>query len=183
MLNISFFPFSSSYQELPTHQSVSLVSRGRSALSLAPPHVTPVLGTPTLAMVPVPAPPVTQPFNMQVWIPASTRIEHFQSTVCWLLEQHYEIAVQYSVELKCYQCSSQKCITEPRDRTRACSIFSHSSHCCERKRQACAFSVAYLCDHEKEPDCGRYRCMWSIYNRAFQWPKFPFYFYYTVFLE
>lgn len=54
------------YQESPTHQSVSLVSRGRSATSQAPLHVSPVLGTPTLATVPVRAPPATRPLSMQV---------------------------------------------------------------------------------------------------------------------
>lgn len=56
----------SSHQELPTHQSVSHVSRGRSAASQAPPHAIPVLGTPTPATVPAPAPPVTLPLSMQV---------------------------------------------------------------------------------------------------------------------
>lgn len=63
----SFYLFCSA-QVLPTHQSVFRVSRDLSVESLAPPHVNPVLGTPILAMVPVPALPVTPALSMQVWI-------------------------------------------------------------------------------------------------------------------
>lgn len=42
-------------------------------------------------------------------------------------EQDDETAVQYSVQLNCYQCCLQKHMTEPKDRKRACPIFSHSS--------------------------------------------------------
>lgn len=63
----SFYLFCST-QVLPTHQSVFRVSRDLSVESLAPPHVNPVLGTPILAMVPVPALPVTPALSMQVWI-------------------------------------------------------------------------------------------------------------------
>lgn len=67
--SIHYFPFYSlsfPYQELPTHQSVSHVSQGHSVKSQVPPPVNPVLGTPSLATVPAPAPPATPPFNMQV---------------------------------------------------------------------------------------------------------------------
>ncbi|KAM7414457.1 hypothetical protein PAMA_019331 [Pampus argenteus] len=54
--------------ELPTPQSVSHVSREHSAESQAPLNVNPVLGTPSLATVPVPALCVTPPLTMQTQV-------------------------------------------------------------------------------------------------------------------
>lgn len=58
-----FEPF---YQESPTHQSVFHVNQELSAMSQVPPLAAPVLGTPSLAMAPAPAPPVTPPPSTQV---------------------------------------------------------------------------------------------------------------------
>ena len=98
--SLSFITF---YQVSPTHQSVSHVSRGRSAEPRAPPHVTPVLGTPTLATERAPAPPVTRPLSMQVG-----RNTHTEKDVHILnrkyvesLQRHDETAVQYSVKPNC----------------------------------------------------------------------------------
>lgn len=47
-------------------QSVSRVNQGRSAKPQAPPHVSPVPETPTLATEPAPVPPATPQHSMHV---------------------------------------------------------------------------------------------------------------------
>lgn len=69
------------------------------------------------------------------------------------LEQDYETALEYSVQLYCYQSCSQTLVMEPKNRKRESPIFSNTTATIEEEN---GLKVQCECcrDHKKETDFG-----------------------------
>lgn len=70
------------------------------------------------------------------------------------LEQDYETALEYSVQLYCYQSCSRTLVMEPKNSKREGAIFSNTTATVEEEN---SLKVQCECcrDHKKEPHFGR----------------------------